>query len=106
MEIGANACVDRGSIGDTVIGRGSKLDNLVHVAHNVRIGPHCVLTALVGIAGSTNVGAGVMFGGQSGVIGHLSIGDGARVWERRPQSSRRAGPEARWLASPHRIMAR
>ena len=79
VEIGANACVDRGSIGDTVIGRGSKLDNLVHVAHNVRIGPHCVLTALVGIAGSTNVGAGVMFGGQSGVIGHLSIGDGARV---------------------------
>ena len=79
MEIGANSCVDRGSIGDTVISRGSKLDNLVHVAHNVRIGPHCVLTALVGIAGSTDVGAGVMFGGQSGVIGHLSIGDGARV---------------------------
>jgi UDP-3-O-[3-hydroxymyristoyl] glucosamine N-acyltransferase len=79
VEIGANACVDRGSIGDTVIGRGSKLDNLVHVAHNVCIGPHCVLTALVGIAGSTNVGAGVSFGGQSGVSGHLSIGDGARV---------------------------
>ena len=79
VEIGANTCVDRGSIGDTVIGRGSKLDNLVHVAHNVRIGPHCALTALVGIAGSTTVGAGVMFGGQSGVIGHLSIGDGARV---------------------------
>ena len=79
VEIGANACVDRGSIGDTVIGRGSKLDNLVHVAHNVRIGPHCALTALVGIAGSTTVGAGAMFGGQSGVIGHLSIGDGVRV---------------------------
>ena len=79
VEIGANTCVDRGSIGDTVIGRGSKLDNLVHVAHNVRIGPHCALTALVGIAGSTKVGSGVMFGGQSGVIGHLSIGDGARV---------------------------
>ena len=79
VEIGANSTVDRGSIGDTVIGRGSKLDNLVHVAHNVRIGPHCVLTALVGIAGSTTVGAGVMFAGQSGVAGHLSIGDGARV---------------------------
>ena len=79
VEVGANTCVDRGSIGDTVIGRGSKLDNLVHVAHNVRIGPHCVLTALVGIAGSTTVGAGVMFGGQSGVSGHLAIGDGARV---------------------------
>lgn len=79
VEIGANSCVDRGSIGDTVIGRGSKLDNLVHVAHNVRIGPHCVLTALVGIAGSTTVGAGVAFGGQSGAIGHLHIGDGARI---------------------------
>src|SRR6185503_17831795 len=79
VEIGANSCVDRGSIGDTVIGRGSKLDNLVHVAHNVRIGPHCVLTALVGIAGSTTVGTGVAFGGQSGAIGHLTIGDGARI---------------------------
>src|SRR5262249_31845751 len=74
-----NSCVDRGSIGDTVIGRGSKLDNLVHVAHNVRIGPHCVLTALVGIAGSTTVGTGVAFGGQSGAVGHLTIGDGARI---------------------------
>lgn len=79
VEIGANSCVDRGSIGDTVIGRGSKLDNLVHVAHNVRIGPHCILTGQVGIAGSTTLGAGVMMGGQSGVIGHLVIGDGARV---------------------------
>ena len=79
VEIGANSCIDRGSIGDTVIGHGSKLDNLVHVAHNVCIGPDCLLTALVGIAGSTTVGAGVMFGGQSGVSGHLSIGDGVRV---------------------------
>src|SRR6185436_11072906 len=79
VEIGANSTVDRGSIGDTVIGRGSKLDNLVHVGHNVRIGPSCVLTGMVGIAGSTTIGAGVLFGGQSGVAGHLTIGDGARV---------------------------
>lgn len=79
VEIGANSCVDRGSIGDTVIGRGSKLDNLVQVAHNVRIGPHCILTGQVGIAGSTTLGAGVMMGGQSGVIGHLVVGDGVRV---------------------------
>ena len=79
VEIGANSCVDRGSIGDTVIGRGSKLDNLVHVAHNVRIGPHCVLTGQVGIAGSTTLGAGVMIGGQSGVSGHLVVGDGVRI---------------------------
>ena len=67
------------SIGDTVIGRGSKLDNLVQVAHNVRIGPHCILTGQVGIAGSTTLGARVMMGGQSGVIGHLVVGDGVRV---------------------------
>jgi UDP-3-O-[3-hydroxymyristoyl] glucosamine N-acyltransferase len=79
VEIGANSTVDRGSIGDTVIGRGSKLDNLVHVGHNVRIGPHCILTGMVGIAGSTTIGAGVMFAGQSGVAGHLTIGDGARI---------------------------
>lgn len=79
VEVGANSTVDRGSIGDTVIGRGSKLDNLVHVGHNVRIGPHCILTGMVGIAGSTTIGAGVMFGGQSGVAGHLTVGDGARV---------------------------
>jgi UDP-3-O-[3-hydroxymyristoyl] glucosamine N-acyltransferase len=79
VEIGANSTVDRGSIGDTVIGRGSKLDNLVHVGHNVRIGPHCILTAMVGIAGSTTIGAGVLFGGQSGASGHLTIGDGARI---------------------------
>jgi UDP-3-O-[3-hydroxymyristoyl] glucosamine N-acyltransferase len=79
VEIGANSTVDRGSIGDTVIGRGSKLDNLVHVGHNVRIGPHCILTGMVGIAGSTRIGAGVMFGGQSGAAGHLTIGDSARI---------------------------
>ena len=79
VEIGANSCVDRGSIGDTVVGRGSKLDNQVHVAHNVRLGPHCILTAQVGIAGSTTVGAGVVIGGQGGVSGHLVIGDGARI---------------------------
>jgi UDP-3-O-[3-hydroxymyristoyl] glucosamine N-acyltransferase len=79
VEIGANSTVDRGSIGDTVIGRGSKLDNLVHVAHNVRLGPHCILTAQVGIAGSSTLGAGVQMGGQSGMAGHLAIGDGARI---------------------------
>ena len=79
VEIGANSCIDRGSIGDTLIGRGSKLDNLVHVAHNVRIGPRCVLTGQVGIAGSTALGAGVTIGGQSGVSGHLVVGDGVRI---------------------------
>ncbi len=79
VEIGANATLDRGSIGDTVVGKGTKIDNLVHVAHNCRIGRACVLTAQVGLAGSTVVGDGVLFGGQAGVAGHLTIGPGARI---------------------------
>lgn len=79
VEIGANSTIDRGSLGDTRIGRGVKVDNLVHVAHNVRIGARSLLAALVGIAGSTRIGKGVWFGGQSGAINQLEIGDGARV---------------------------
>jgi UDP-3-O-[3-hydroxymyristoyl] glucosamine N-acyltransferase len=79
VEIGANSTVDRGSIGDTVVGRSAKLDNLVHLAHNVRLGAMSLLAALVGIAGSTRVGRGVLMGGQAGVINHLEIGDGAQI---------------------------
>lgn len=79
VEVGANACIDRGSIGRTVIGAGSKLDNLVHVGHNVRIGPRVLLVAQVGIAGSSRVGEGAVLGGQVGVSGHLEIGAGARL---------------------------
>jgi UDP-3-O-[3-hydroxymyristoyl] glucosamine N-acyltransferase len=75
VEIGANCTIDRGSIDETVIGDGTKLDNLVHVAHNVRIGRLCLLTAQVGIAGSVRVGDGVVMAGQSGVSGHVTIGD-------------------------------
>lgn len=79
VEIGANACIDRGSIGETRIGAGTKIDNLVHVAHNVTVGPGSLIVAQVGIAGSSRVGTGVMLGGQVGVSGHLTIGDGARL---------------------------
>lgn len=79
VEIGANTCVDRGSIGDTVIAQGVKIDNLVHIAHNVQVGAHSAMAALVGVAGSTRIGRGVFFGGQAGVIGHLELGDGARI---------------------------
>jgi UDP-3-O-[3-hydroxymyristoyl] glucosamine N-acyltransferase len=79
VEIGANTTIDRGSIGDTVLGSGVKVDNLVQVAHNVRIGSHSLLAALVGVAGSTRIGTGVWLGGQAGLIGHLDIGDGARI---------------------------
>lgn len=79
VEIGANVTIDRGTLADTVIGSGTKIDNLVHVAHNVRIGENCMIVAQVGIAGSVEIGDGVQFGGQAGIAGHLSIGDGARI---------------------------
>lgn len=77
VEIGANVTIDRGSIGQTTIGDGTKIDNLVHVAHNVRIGKLCLLAAQVGIAGSTRIGDGVTFAGQVGVTGHVKVGTGA-----------------------------
>jgi UDP-3-O-[3-hydroxymyristoyl] glucosamine N-acyltransferase len=79
VEIGSNSCVDRGSVSDTVIGRGSKLDNLVHVGHNVRLGQRCLVMAGVGIAGSTRIGNDVILAGHVGVTDHLVIGDGARI---------------------------
>ncbi|HEY6104518.1 MAG TPA: UDP-3-O-(3-hydroxymyristoyl)glucosamine N-acyltransferase, partial [Anaeromyxobacteraceae bacterium] len=66
VEVGANTCVDRASMGRTVVGRGTKLDNLVQIAHNVQLGPLCLLAGQVGIAGSTRIGMGVVFGGQAG----------------------------------------
>lgn len=79
VEIGANSTIDRGTMDDTVIGEGTKIDNLVQVGHNVRIGRHCGIVSGVGIAGSTTIGNGVMIGGASGVNGHISIGDGAQI---------------------------
>ncbi len=75
VEVGANTCIDRGSIGDTVVGEGVKLDNLVHLAHNVQVGDHTAMAAFTGIAGSTRIGTWCRFGGQAGTIGHLTIGD-------------------------------
>ena len=79
VEIGANSTVDRGAGPDTVIGEGTRIDNLVQIGHNVRVGRRCVIAGMVGIAGSTTIGDGVMLGGQSGVAGHLTVGQGARV---------------------------
>ena len=75
VEIGANTCVDRSTMGATVLHKGVKLDNLVQVAHNVEIGENTVMSAQVGIAGSTKVGSWCMFGGQVGLAGHITIGD-------------------------------
>ncbi len=75
VEIGGNCAIDRGSASDTIIGEGSKIDNLVMIAHNVKIGKHCVITGQVGIAGSTIIGDYCVFGGQCGIAGHMKIGN-------------------------------
>lgn len=75
VEIGANTCVDRSTMGSTIIHKGVKLDNLVQIAHNVEVGENTVMSAQVGIAGSTKVGKWCMFGGQSGFAGHITVGD-------------------------------
>ncbi|MBR1402186.1 MAG: UDP-3-O-(3-hydroxymyristoyl)glucosamine N-acyltransferase [Prevotella sp.] len=75
VEIGANTCVDRSTMGSTVVHKGVKLDNLVQIAHNVEVGENTVMSAQVGIAGSTKVGSWCMFGGQAGFAGHIKVGD-------------------------------
>ena len=79
VELGAGVTIDRGALGSTVIGRGTKIDNLVHIAHNVQIGEGCLLVAQVGIAGSSKLGNYVVLAGQVGIAGHLKIGDRAIV---------------------------
>ncbi len=79
VEIGANSTIDRGSIGATEIGDGCKIDNLVHIGHNVRLGAHSIVIAQVGVAGSTRIGKGVTLAGQAGINGHIRIGDGATI---------------------------
>lgn len=79
VEIGANSAIDRGALKDTIIGEGTKIDNLVQIGHNVVIGRHCVIVAQVGISGSTELGDFVVMGGQSGCVGHIKIGAGAQI---------------------------
>ena len=74
VEIGANSTIDRGSLSDTVIGEGTKIDNLVQVAHNVKIGRHCVIAAHTGISGSVTIGDMAMIGGRVGLADHINIG--------------------------------
>ena len=79
VEIGANVTIDRGALGPTMVGRGTKIDNLVQIAHNVQIGENCIIVGQVGISGSTKLGNGVVLAGQVGVTGHIEIGDGVQV---------------------------
>jgi UDP-3-O-[3-hydroxymyristoyl] glucosamine N-acyltransferase len=79
VEIGANSTVDRGALKDTIIGEGTKIDNLVQIGHNVVMGRHCVIVGQTGISGSVELGDFVVMGGQSGVVGHIKIGSGAQI---------------------------
>jgi UDP-3-O-[3-hydroxymyristoyl] glucosamine N-acyltransferase len=79
VEIGANTCIDRGALDDTVIGDGVKLDNLIQIAHNVRIGAHTVMAGCVGVAGSAVIGAHCMIGGSAGIVGHIEVADNVTI---------------------------
>jgi UDP-3-O-[3-hydroxymyristoyl] glucosamine N-acyltransferase len=79
VEVGANSCVDRAALGETVVGAGSKLDNLVQVGHGARLGPDVAMAACAGVAGSARLGRGVLLGAGAGVLGHLHVGDGAQI---------------------------
>jgi UDP-3-O-[3-hydroxymyristoyl] glucosamine N-acyltransferase len=99
VEIGANSTIDRGGIGDTVIGEGSKLDNMVHLAHNVIVGRNCVIAGQCGIAGSTTLGDFVVLGGQVGIADHLTVGDGVTIGAKSGVVSNIPAGE-RWLGFP------
>ena len=100
VEIGANSTIDRGALGDTVLGEGTKIDNLVQIGHNCRIGRNCLIAAMSGLAGSTIVGDGVLMGGNVGTSGHLTIGAGSVIHGRSavtkdwPPGSKLAGAPA------------
>jgi UDP-3-O-[3-hydroxymyristoyl] glucosamine N-acyltransferase len=107
VEIGANTCIDRATLGATRIGRGARIDNLVQIAHNVEIGPLTILVSQVGIAGSSKLGMGVVAAGQVGIVGHIEIGDGVKIGAQSGVahdvepgtaiSGSPARPHARWL---------
>jgi UDP-3-O-[3-hydroxymyristoyl] glucosamine N-acyltransferase len=99
VEIGANVTVDRGALGATVIGRGTKIDNLVQIAHNVVTGEHCLIISQVGVAGSTRVGSYVVLAGQVGIAGHLKIGNRVSVGAQSGVMNHIPDGE-KWLGSP------
>jgi UDP-3-O-[3-hydroxymyristoyl] glucosamine N-acyltransferase len=99
VEIGANTTIDRGASRDTVVGEGTKIDNLVQIAHNVVIGRHCVIVSGVGISGSTTLEDYVVLGGQVGVVGHLRIGMGSQI-AGSSNVNRDVPPGSRWGGTP------
>jgi UDP-3-O-[3-hydroxymyristoyl] glucosamine N-acyltransferase len=112
VEIGGNVTIDRGTIGDTIIGKGTKIDNLVHIAHNVKLGKNCIIMGQVGIAGSTSIGNNAILCGQVGVSDHLKIGDNVIVYAKSavfksiPKNKKYSGIPAREHSSVLKAIAR
>ncbi|HTN07786.1 UDP-3-O-(3-hydroxymyristoyl)glucosamine N-acyltransferase [Agriterribacter sp.] len=100
VEIGANATIDRATIGSTIVRAGAKLDNLIQVAHNVEVGYNTVIAAQAGVSGSTKIGNNVMIGGQAGIVGHITIADGARINAQSGVSKSIKQPKAAVTGSP------
>ena len=100
VEIGANATIDRATIGSTLIKKGAKLDNLIQIAHNVEIGYSSVIAAQAGISGSSKIGNGVMIGGQAGIVGHISIADGSKINAQSGVSKSIKAPDTAVTGSP------
>jgi UDP-3-O-[3-hydroxymyristoyl] glucosamine N-acyltransferase len=100
VEIGANATIDRATIGSTVIKKGAKLDNLIQIAHNVEVGNNTVIAAQAGVSGSTKIGNNVMIGGQAGIVGHIQIADGSKINAQSGVSKSIKTPNAAVTGSP------
>jgi UDP-3-O-[3-hydroxymyristoyl] glucosamine N-acyltransferase len=100
VEIGSNSCIDRATLGSTIIHKGAKLDNLIQIAHNVEVGTHTVIAAQTGVSGSTKIGNNVMIGGQVGIVGHISITDGTRINAQSGVSKSIKNPNAVLTGSP------
>jgi UDP-3-O-[3-hydroxymyristoyl] glucosamine N-acyltransferase len=100
VEIGANATIDRATIGSTVVKAGAKLDNLIQVAHNVEVGHNTVIAAQAGVSGSTKIGNNVMIGGQAGLVGHIQIADGSKINAQSGVSKSIKTPNAAVTGSP------
>lgn len=100
VELGANTCIDRATMGTTFVGKGSKLDNLIHIAHNVRIGEHTAMAAQTGIAGSAKIGSHCLIGGQVGIAGHISIADRTEIQAQSGISGTIEEPGKKWFGSP------
>lgn len=100
VEIGANTTIDRATIGSTIVRKGAKLDNLVHIAHNVEVGQNTVIAAQSGVSGSTKIGKNVMIGGQAGIVGHIAIADGVKINAQSGVSKSIKQPNAAVTGSP------